>query len=374
MIGLKKLRVFMMFLFLSALLIPAACAVEYESASNRYAFSDVITAAAPVEGDYIAFGQTVRLDAGVGGDIVAAGRTIQIADSGNVQNLYTAGQIVSVQVNAARNVYAAGYEVNVNAANLAGGAYLAGSNVSFTGAARSVRATGGTVLIDGNISDNLTVYSDNITFSDRTVVGGTIDLYGSQRPALPASIDQSKVTFHLVKTDQTQRTEAKVQVVPKLIFLVAAIVLALFAALLAGRFLGDRASEFKKQVGWMILWGLVSFIVIPIASVLCMCTVIGLPLGLIALMLYGILLYLAPVLTGVILGRLLLPRMHPIVSALIGAAVVKLLTFIPYLGALLYLACAFYVLGCVVVKGIIRRNPSTGTPEPPADSGPPIAM
>lgn len=105
----------------------------------------------------------------------------------------------------------------------------------------------------------------------------------------------------------------------------------------------------------MLLWGLLAFIVIPVAALACMLTVIAMPVSVIGLMLYASILYLSPVVTGIVLGRRLLPRINRFLSASLGAAAVSILLLVPYLKVLLFAAAAFYTLG-ITVSGLKPRR------------------
>jgi TctA family transporter len=87
-----------------------------------------------------------------------------------------------------------------------------------------------------------------------------------------------------------------------------------------------------------------------------MLTIFAIPVCVIVLMVYGILLYLAPVITGIILGRLVLPRLNRYLAASIGAGVITLLMAVPYLKVLLFLLSAFYVLGILIRRMKPRRE------------------
>jgi hypothetical protein len=109
----------------------------------------------------------------------------------------------------------------------------------------------------------------------------------------------------------------------------------------------------------MLLIGLIAFIVVPIAALVCMLTVFAIPVCIIIIILYGIVLYLSPVVTGSVLGRRLMPKMNRFLSVSIGAAAIKLLLFVPYLKIALFLACTFYTLGITVMTLRPRREAKT---------------
>jgi hypothetical protein len=352
----KKLRVFLLIIVIFSVAATTASAMDFTSASNRFSLNDDVIASEQSEGDYVAFGETVKLEAGVTGDIIAGGRNIIITDENELQNIFTAGQYVTIRLKKARNIYAAGADISVNTASEIKGAYLAGGNVSFDGTATDLMAAGASVSVSGTIYENLQIRSDDITFGDNITVGGQVTIYASVKPELPNTIDESQVTFKKIiqrdKDNEAAPTGAvsRTAVVLTILGIVTAILIAVLLTAFRGGFYRTHAAVFKQKAWKSLLIGLIAFIVVPIAALLCMLTVIAIPISIIVLILYGIILYLAPVKTGIVLGRAVLPKMNRFLSAGIGTLVLQLLLLIPFVKILLFFLCAFYALGITVVS------------------------
>ncbi len=360
----KKLTTILLLVITAAYLAGTASAVYYDSADNRFDFAGNVIADTNVAGDYVAFGGTVKLENGVAGDIITGGRNIIITDDGTVQNIYAAGQYITVRANSARNIYAAGGDITINAGTDVKGAYLLGGTISFGGTAVDAYMAGASVTVDGTIYENLVIRSEHITFGKNVTVDGHVTIYATVKPQLPPNIDEAKVTFKRImnagrsKPVASERGVSRIKVVMAVACVVTAVFIALLLTLFRGGYFKARALEFQKSWGKMLLFGLIAFIVVPIAALVCMLTVFAIPVSVIVLMLYGIILYLAPAVTGTILGRLLMPNMNRYLSAGIGAAVIKLLLLVPYLKIVLYLACAFYTLGIAVTSMKPHRESS----------------
>jgi hypothetical protein len=140
----------------------------------------------------------------------------------------------------------------------------------------------------------------------------------------------------------------------------AAVLVALLPALTA-----RVAMTARKRAGWSALAGFIALVCIPVAAVILMITLIGLPLGLILLFAYFALLPVGYVSAAVALGDGVLERAKPAASAAIGwrvgAAALAVLVFallarVPYLGALVALAALLIGLGAMVLQ--LRRSPS----------------
>jgi len=342
----KKLRVFLLIIVILSTVAPVASAMDFTSASNKFSLSSNVIASEQATGDYIAFGETVKLEAGVAGDIITGGWNVIITDDNELQNVFAAGQNVTVRVKKARNIYAAGADIiSVNTTNEIKGAYLAGRNVSFDGTATDLMAVGASVTVSGTIYENLQIRSDDIT------VGGHVTIYATVKPELPNTISESQVTFKRIIQRNKDNEQApaggvsRTAVILAILSIITAIIIAILLTLFRGGFYRTHADVFKKKAWLSLLIGLLAFIVIPIAALLCMFTVVAIPISIIVLMLYGILLYLAPMKTGIVLGRAVLPKMNRFLAAGIGTLAVQLLLLIPYVKVLIFFLCAFYALG-----------------------------
>lgn len=342
----------LLFSFLLVLLIAMpVSAVETQSATNRFIFDDTVTSTQNTEGDLGAFGNMVTVGGSVTGDVFAFGNNVKVDCEDVAGNVIAMGSTLSIDAATTRNIYAAANMVTVFSNAKANGAYLAGSTVTFSGTAQELYAAGGLVTIDGTVLGNAVITSDELRIGDSAKINGTLTIYAAEEPMLPASIDPS--TVHFVQTESAHRSRT-VKFVDTIrqgaLSILTAAALAVLLTLLFSKFLKARADELRTKVGWSLLWGLLVFIVMPIAAVIVMITVIGIPIGFILLLLYGVLLYLAPAYTGAVLGRLVLKNTNKYLAAMAGAAVVRLVMIIPVLGTLVYFACAFYALGSLIMN------------------------
>lgn len=358
----KKVRIFLFVILAAVLLSGTASAQYFDSANNRFDFAGNVIADKNVEGDYVAFGGTVKLESGVTGDIITGGRNIIITDENAMQNIYAVGQYITIRANSVRNIYAAGGDVTINNGTNVKGAYLLGGTITFGGTAVDVYMAGASVAVDGTIYENLAIRSEHITFGKNVTVNGRVTIYATVKPQLPPNIDASKVTFkRIMHTEKSnislsERGISRLKVVMAIVGVVTAVFIALLMTLFRGGYLKEKALEFKNRWGKSVLAGLIAFIVIPVGALICMLTVFAIPVSIIVLILYGVAIYLSPVITGAILGRMLMRKMNRFLSASIGAAAVSLLLLVPYLKVVVFLMCSFYALGITVMSLKPRRE------------------
>jgi hypothetical protein len=129
--------------------------------------------------------------------------------------------------------------------------------------------------------------------------------------------------------------------------------------------------ELRARPWLASLFGILALICIPIAAVLVMITIIGIPVGLLALLGYVALLIIGYVSASVVLGGLLLDKFKSDAAAQtawrVGAAVLAMLVIatlgrVPIVGGLVALAALVIGVGVIVAATVHRK----GTPAPAA--------
>ena len=120
--------------------------------------------------------------------------------------------------------------------------------------------------------------------------------------------------------------------------------------LLCKRYLEKGTLVVKSKVWLPLLIGFSALIIVPIVAIIAMFTVVAVPLSFIALIIYGLLIYIAPVISGIILGKVVFKNMNIYLSALIGTVIIKLVMLVPYLGGILFFGAMLLSLGLFVLS------------------------
>ena len=141
----------------------------------------------------------------------------------------------------------------------------------------------------------------------------------------------------------------------------------MFAVILLPSFRLQAALRLREELRaqpWMApLLGFIVLTAVPVPAVLVMIKVIGIPIGLLALLAYAALVLVGYVSAAVVIGGLLLGRFKAEAVGLgtwrAGAAVLAMLALallarIPYFGSLLQLAALLVGVGLVI--GLFRRR------------------
>ena len=292
-----------------------------DSASNKFFTNNNINETLDAQSDVYAIGNNLKFAGKVEADILAAGNNITIETESVGGSIRVAGATILINSNVERNINAAAASVEIKEGTKAKGIYVASGDVNFNGEAEDLFVNADTVTINGTVTGNVKVNCSKLIIGENARVDGTFEVRGEEEPIILGDFDSSKITFDKIITDyDNESLFAGINIAGKIISLITAIIFCIFATL----------------------------IVLPIAAVLLCITIVGIPISVISLIIYGILIYLAPVFTGIILGRFILKNMNEYLSAIIFTLIVKIITFIPYVGGISLFICVLLSLGVFI--------------------------
>ena len=274
------------------------------------------------------------------------------------------------------SLHAAGGHITVRAP-IGGEASLAAGRIEITGpVTRDLHAAAGYVRIDGPVGGDVAIAAGTLELGPEARISGNLTFLGGRLERDPAAVvygalEQStgRIRKHFPSGHGGASNSSGGWFWTTTLLILAALV----AAALPGptRRLGE---ELRERPWLTALVGFVALITIPIAAVLLMITIIGIPLGIIAIAGYAMLLLLGYVWLAVAVGGLLLERVKPETAARAawraGAAALAMLTLaflarVPFLGGLVVFAALVVGVGMVVAV-LVRRTPAAPAPMPAA--------
>lgn len=326
---------------------------------------NVIDINGSVNGDVIVAGNSITIAGAVAGDVIAAGNSITITGpvGGSVR---VAGSTVQIGGHVSHNVWAVGSTVALGSESAVGwDVYAAGGSVEVRGPVGGNLWVGaGTVVIANEIGKDVTASVDQegtVVLYPTAVVNGNLTYRA-------ASDQQLVVREGATVAGKTTRQPLPAGTSPagrawlgtaylfwKLVSLFGLLVIGLVLLTLAPKKLLEINQEMVKRPWPSLGWGAVYLIVTPVAVVLLLLTIIGIPLALIILALYGISLCVSKVLAGFTLGLLLVTQTGKaaykgslVWPLALGLVIITLLSMIPFLGWAVKLLLVLWALGALM--------------------------
>ena len=342
-----------------------------------------VSAGEVVNEDVYLAGQTVVCNATVNGDVFAGGQTLTI--SGVVANGVTAGgQTVLVNASVGHGVRAAGNTVDItsdvgrdvmtgcstltihDSAAIAGDLAFGAGTAVIRGVVRgNVEGAAKKLTIESSIGGDVTVKVETLVIGPGATIDGNLAYSGPNEATIPAGVVKGTVTF----TERVDRDSARdprmlgplaffAGLTWKIIAYLMAFLTGLILILLAPWRMAGAATSIRTDTGPVAGYGAIALFVTPLAALVVCLTVIGLPLGIITLLLWGILLYLSQIPVSLFIGHAILGRNKPLESKgfMIGCLALGLLLLtlaraIPFVGLFVSLASGLFGLGAFVVTG-----------------------
>ncbi|MBI3911980.1 MAG: polymer-forming cytoskeletal protein [Armatimonadetes bacterium] len=321
---------------------------------------DVLAAAgrlevhAPVRGSMVAIGGEVRSGARIGNDLVTAGGTINV-DAPVGSTLAAAGGRISV----------------APAATIGGDAYLAGGEVRLQGRVNGdLRAGAGRFELAAPVRGDMEVHAGEVVLRPGAVVQGNLTVYAPR----PAQIDAGAVVrgrTTYVPTAPTPQARVFGWVVHLLMLLATGFLI----LALSRQWPTSVAETLQQQAAMTALLGLAVLVLAPLAAILLIVTVVGLPMALIVIGFYLAALYVAPIFAVFGLARWALARWQGAPPALwlamlLGVVAYAVATEIPVVGWLMWLAALLAGLGALVLERWRARQVPARAPVavPPASA------
>lgn len=354
---------------------------------------NTVVVAEPIRDDLYVGGGTVEVTGEVDGDIAAAGGTVMLSGpvSGGVMAM---GGNIGIRGTVGRTIRAAGGTVAVGG-RVAADAVLAGGSVTLERTAevgrdlvatggrvyasgtvrRNAWLTGGTVTITGTVEGDVEAHADRIVLTPTARVNGTFR-YSAENPIEIQS--GAQVAGQVTRVERPSRSRVVMKPSARLGFrfagrlLEALWLLAIGFVLLA---IAPRAVDrVKEQVGvrfWLsLLAGFILVVVVPVAAVLLLITIVGIPLAAAVVLLYFATLYPGQVFVSAWLGDAVLRRLgrsqravSPYLALTLGAVVLVVLVALPFIGWIFRLLAVFAGFGAIwaaIWRVRTRQVPTVG--------------
>jgi hypothetical protein len=224
----------------------------------------------------------------------------------------------------------------------------------------------GDTEISGTVNGDVVVFNGDVTVRSGAEIGG--DLVSQTAPTVEdgATVRGSRSNV-ATKFDYDMGAFAG-RFVWWLGYTVSVLILGLLLLAFAPRLDEAVVETMRARLGSSIGWGIGLFFLLPIASVLLLVTVVGIPLGLFVLFALALIYTIGYTVATHAIGRLVMRASSRYVAFLVGLVILRALALIPILGGLLWLVASVWGLGLLAVTIRVGRSPrpvTAAAPPPP---------
>ena len=325
-----------------------------------------------IEGTAFIAAQTVNITGEIDGDLFIAARDIRL--SGEVtRNLYVAGQSIRLAGLVQGDVFGAGQSVYLDeGATLARDVFFAGELVSQLGpVGRAFYAGAAKLNLHSRIGQDVQVEVEQLTVDSGVTIGGDLRYTSPQEATIkPGAVIDGEVVWKKPEPPAERPLENPfLKGLKKFIFsLLGAFLFWLVIRAIWPRSWDTAAATLRRRPGASFGYGALLLLLTPLAVLILLVTVVGIPLAVISGMAYGSGLYLTQIVVAVLLGQLVAqrfgwPPLHWGLWYTAGAlACLKLVGMIPLVGFLLSITVAMAGLGAIFLSLVNWGRPRPVAP------------
>ena len=200
-------------------------------------------------------------------------------------------------------------------------------------------------MVTGNVSINCS----ELVIGENTRVYGKFELKSENEPTVLGEFDTSKIDFEKIDVkDDVNSNFNGVSLIGKAMSLITAIILAVLITLLCKRYLSNSYNRLVSKPWLPFVVGFATLIIVPILAIILCFTMVCIPVSIISILIYSVLIYIAPVISGIVVGRIVFRNMNKYLSGILFTIIIKMITFIPYVGAIVVFACLLLSLGLFI--------------------------
>lgn len=327
------------------------------------------------EGDLYGAGDTVRVDGRLAGDLVAAAARRVVVDGQVDGDIFVAATIVDLRGPVGDSTRVAAEDLTVGTTidgdllaaatelHLLDNAHLTGGIAAVARLAEidgtvdgDVRVAAGEIIVRGTLGGDARLIADRLDLAPGARIEGDL-VYTAATPldAEAAARVAGTVRFDAAAAEEEESSGSATS---SLFFwlwqTIAALVTGLLAIALFRGVVQRLATAIAGEATVGGLLGFGAFLVVPAGAVVAMVTLIGLPIGVAALLLFAVALYVAKLPVAVWVGGRLLglagrPAASPYAALAVGILVLYLLFETPYVGWLIWLVALWLGLGAMVL-------------------------
>lgn len=341
-----------LFFFVLLLVIPGikAKTIEhsYAEIDRNATFKDDVNGTAAIAGDNIeSSGSVFGVNFLAGNNVKFSGQSDYLAIFGNVID-------VSGKVN--YDGFIAGNIINIKKdSNFNRDVVIAGADVEVSGNfGRNVTIYAGTVNIKkSNITGYVKVFAEEIKIDDESMINKLY--YPSDASVLIGSNVKKIIKTKAIKTNVEETfldvLSSKIWSIMSYIFIFA--LLTIFAPKIFDK-INRKYKKLDFNLGVEVFTkGLVFMIIVPIISLFSLMLPFGIPFSLIVFALYFIIIYLAKLFTGYLIGFIIYNKyvkkdLNVLLTGLIGFSVLFILDFIPIVSGITLVFSLLFGVGIII--------------------------
>ena len=350
----KKLRNLLLCLSMGCLLFTTK--VQALETKEYFNSAENVTENVNINHSYFTSGNNVNSKSQVQGIHLIAGNNLEL--QGTSEYLLAAGNVINIDNTVERDIFVAGNSINISKQSSIGRDLFAAGNTLTISANLSGNTflAGNTINIDADtINGDITISAKEINIASNTIINGTLK-YNSD-----AIFNSNTTNIGEIKTYETKNIDETTVLSVLNDFVYALLTFVFLGFVLNLKYLDKKLSA--NEIFNNTWNGLLFMFAVPIVSIILLVTVIGVPVGIISLLIYVIMLYLSVLISSTYLGKLITKKIFdkkqsPYLEIFIGCILTKLVCLIPIVSVIYTIFLVLFGLGLIynMILKVRKKN------------------
>lgn len=341
----KKIVLFITMLLVLSMTITSYAAKQ-DSAGNKVSYNSEDSIKS--QKDYYWFGYEKKSESiNVGCDAIMAGKGISLSN-GNVDgSIRAAAQDINIDgVKTKNNMTMAAQKIKITDSEMNGG-YFTCQDLIFDSDSKYLGVTAQNVKISGCIDGDVSIEAENVTINSDAIIKGTIKgKVNKIKIEDGAKVENNDVAMK--EKSKQASSNGGFDYKGYIISFATVILIWLLICILMKKKIEESAEILKNKPIGVLITGIVSLIVVPIASIILLVTIVGIPVSLILIMILAIICIVSTAYVGSTLGKMIFKDMNIWLCTLIGTVILWILSQIPKVGIVVTLGAIIFALGSII--------------------------
>lgn len=343
--------------FVAALGTAAGAQAPAARPDNYYAAGNRVDIAAPMAADVIVAGRDVTIRQPVAGDIAAAAWRLELSAKAD-DDVRLAGMDVLIDAPVTGDVTVAGGTVTLGPHAIVGGrSWITGNTVHIDGVLeRGVSVAAANVIITGEIRQPVRVIAERFEVGKGARLLAPVSYRGpSEAIVADGATIAGPMTYTRIETHEVRQAR-QMPLASTVLFSTHLFLAGLLVIAFLPRTKASIVETLQRQPLTSVLAGFTLLVTVPVAALVLIGSVLGLPFGLMLIALYAVLMFAGVLTTAFFLGEweARLFKAGPVVSRrrqllLLLAGVLTLALLRSVVGGLIVLASIVFGLGALAV-------------------------
>jgi len=334
---------------------------------NLYFGSKSITIEGEVLGDVIGISPNIQINGHITGDLIAISQNIQI--NGQIDgNTRIVANVSTISGNINKNLNFAGESLILEStSNIGQDVLVASGNTELKGKIKgNAHGSSGNLLILGSVDKNVDFllnktkrkkYINTFKIGENSEIGGSLNY----RAGKDAIIETENIKGEIIKKDPEVSRQSKFNFSSLLYSVMSLFVLAIILrALFKEQLKKVKRTIIEKNIK-LSGYGALFLFATPIIVLFLAISIVGLPIAVLLLILWGVIIYFSKIVIAMALGdyifrKLKKQKIHAYLRILVGLIIVCISVRIPYVGWIFALLVSIIGMGTFYELTLNKKN------------------